>query len=413
MKRSEINYIQDATFKALTACVDDDQRTAPLVFTPQFMASFFIGGAAEAKKEQGRIADLDKETLAALAKSQIKDFSLSTQPEYENNPELQQQIAAEIDLFLKELPQQHYINTTGEIQQKLLRAKPVQKLVEIQEKGIKQVDLGGGAMLPIEMLKETAAVKDLAIIDLPVMQAIASFWASEKKEFTSSQVYGFLCGKLPRNGRGISVYWQEEIERSLHRLMGHVVKMDVNALSLSKTHRNFTFKADTYHGNLIYIKGLDGTFCTSNGHKFKDATWLITEKPIFLAFCEDIKQISTLDENARQLPAKIRPKVWHIELRECLLWQIDHILQKFRSNAKNNQKEEITEYKINYGTLFAKAHTDVSTYWKKQDARNFVKALLRDWQEKGYIIGWKVSTKRRSEDGIYILKEKAAAHFTA
>ncbi len=299
MKKSEIIYIQDATSKTIAACVDDDQRTAPLVYTPQFMASWLINGMAHFKRKQGCIAGLDRKTLAALAKSQIKDFSLAVKPEYEDKPELQQQIAAEIDSFFRELPQQRFVNTTGETQQKLLRAKPVQKLVEIQQKGIKQVDLGGGAMLPIEILKKTAAVKDLAIIDLPVMQAIAAFWASGKREFTSSQVYGFLCGKQPRNGRGISVYWREQIEKSLHRLMGHVVKMDVTALSLSKKHRNFTFQADTYHGNLIYIKGLDGTFCTSNGHKFKDATWLITEKPIFLAFCEDIKQISTLDDNAR------------------------------------------------------------------------------------------------------------------
>ncbi len=123
--------------------------------------------------------------------------------------------------------------------------------------------------------------------------------------------------------------------------------------------------------------------------------------------------MTTLDDNARQLPAKIRPKVWHIELRECLLWQVDRILQKFRSNAKNKQKEEITEIKINYSPLFAKAHTDVSTDWKKQDARNFVKAVLQDWQEKGYIPGWKVTTDGRRENGIYILKEKDAAHFTA
>lgn len=399
MKTTELNYIQDTIDRVNIDLINAKFRKH-LVYDPQYMANCFIADTLEEVKEQGQIASMDRKKLAVLAKARIKGYTLKIKPLYEDKPKLQQQIAEEIDQLLAELPQQHFVNTSGKVTQLLLRAKPVQKLVQIQKEDIEQVDFSG-ARMPIEILKEDCKIEDLTVFDMAVMQAIASFWESGKREFTSKMVYSFLCGKAPNNGV-IAACWQEQIDSSLHRLMGHTVKMDVSALRLTKEYKKYHFTADIYHGNLIYLEGMSGTFSANNGYKLKDTVWAIAKEPIFLTFCKDIKHITTLKENSRLLPKGSRPSVWRIELRECLLWAANYILQSVAENYKG--KKEICKNKITYETLFANTHTDINTKSQKQRARNFIKALLQDWQSKGYIAGWKVSKQGRTEDGIYILK---------
>lgn len=227
----------------------------------------------------------------------------------------------------------------------------------------------------------------LTVFDLSVMQAAASIYASGTKTFSSNQLYRALTG-ADAHTRITSKATLEAVKKSLDTLQATIITIDAEQQAALRGYKGYAWNKSTFKGYMLPMTKLETAYYSGNKLAASCDCWRILATPPALEYATTIKQVATIPQEVKRLPKGVSATVNNICIRDTLLYYI-HL---------NRGKGA----KLNYSTLFEAAGVDTSNRDTCYKMRKVARALLKYWQEIGFIAGETDVIKSSQNDTIYI-----------
>lgn len=228
----------------------------------------------------------------------------------------------------------------------------------------------------------------LTVFDLSVMQAAASIYASGTKTFSSNQLYRALTG-ADAHTRITNKATLEAVRKSLDTLQATIITIDAEQQAALRGYKGYAWNKSTFKGYMLPMTKLETAYYSGNKLTAKCDCWRILDKPPALEYAATIKQVATIPQEVKQLPKGVRPTVNNICIRDTLLYYI----------CLNRGKGARP---LNYTTLFKAAGVDTSNRDNCYKMRKVTRALLKRWQEIGFIADQTDVIEGSQNDIIYI-----------
>lgn len=227
----------------------------------------------------------------------------------------------------------------------------------------------------------------LTVFDLSVMQAAASIYASGAKTFSSNQLYRALTG-ADAHTRITSKATLEAVKKSLDTLQATIITIDAEQQAALRGYKGYAWNKSTFKGYMLPMTKLETAYYSGNKLAASCDCWRILATPPALEYAATIKQVATIPQEVKRLPKGVSATVNNICIRDTLLYYI-HL----------NRGKGV---KLNYSTLFEAAGVDTSNRDTCYKMRKVARALLKYWQEIGFIAGETDVIKSSQSDTIYI-----------
>lgn len=227
----------------------------------------------------------------------------------------------------------------------------------------------------------------LTVFDLSVMQAAASIYASGTKTFSSHQLYRALTG-ADAHTKITSKATLEAVKKSLDTLQATIITIDAEQQATLRGYKGYAWNKSTFKGYMLPMTKLETAYYSGNKLAASCDCWRILATPPALEYATTIKQVATIPQEVKRLPKGVNTTVNNICIRDTLLYYI-HL---------NRGKGA----KLNYSTLFEAAGVDTSNRDTCYNMRKVTRALLKYWQEIGFIAGETDVITGDKNDTIYI-----------
>lgn len=227
----------------------------------------------------------------------------------------------------------------------------------------------------------------LTVFDLSVMQAAASIYASGTKTFSSNQLYRALTG-ADAHTKITSKATLEAVKKSLDTLQATIITIDAEQQAALRGYKGYAWNKSTFKGYMLPMTKLETAYYSGNKLAASCDCWRILATPPALEYATTIKQVATIPQKVKRLPKGVSATVNNICIRDTLLYYI-HL---------NRGKGA----KLNYSTLFEAAGVDTSNRDTCYKMRKVTRALLKYWQEIGFIPGETDVITGDKNDTIYI-----------
>lgn len=227
----------------------------------------------------------------------------------------------------------------------------------------------------------------LTVFDLSVMQAAASIYASGTKTFSSNQLYRALTG-ADAHTRITSKATLEAVKKSLDTLQATIITIDAEQQAALRGYKGYAWNKSTFKGYMLPMTKLETAYYSGNKLAASCDCWRILATPPALEYAATIKQVATIPQEVKRLPKGVSATVNNICIRDTLLYYI-HL---------NRGKGA----KLNYSTLFEAAGVDTSNRDTCYKMRKVTRALLKYWQEIGFMPGETDVITGDKNDTIYI-----------
>lgn len=230
-------------------------------------------------------------------------------------------------------------------------------------------------------------VPRFTVFDLSVMQAAASIYARGSKTFSTNQLYRVLTG-ADAHTKITSKATLEAVRKSLDTLQATLITIDAEQQAALGKYRRYDWNETTFKGYLLPMTKIETAYYSGNQLTAKCDCWRIIGTPPLLAYSKTIKQVATIPQKVKRLPEGVYVTVNNICIRDTLLYYI-HL----------NRGKGV---KLNYSTLFEAAGMDTSNRDTCYKMRKVARALLKYWQEIGFIAGETDVITGNRNDTIYI-----------
>ena len=227
----------------------------------------------------------------------------------------------------------------------------------------------------------------LTVFDLSVMQAAASIYASGTKTFSSNQLYRALTG-ADAHTKITSKATLEAVKKSLDTLQATIITIDAEQQAALRGYKGYAWNKSTFKGYMLPMTKLETAYYSGNKLAASCDCWRILATPPALEYATTIKQVATIPQEVKRLPKGVSATVNNICIRDTLLYYI-HL---------NRGKGA----KLNYSTLFEAAGVDTSNRDTCYKMRKVTRALLKYWQEIGFMPGEIDVITGDKNDTIYI-----------
>lgn len=227
----------------------------------------------------------------------------------------------------------------------------------------------------------------LTVFDLSVMQAAASIYASGTKTFSSNQLYRALTG-ADAHTKITSKATLEAVKKSLDTLQATIITIDAEQQAALRGYKGYAWNKSTFKGYMLPMTKLETAYYSGNKLAASCDCWRILATPPALEYATTIKQVATIPQEVKRLPKGVSATVNNICIRDTLLYYI-HL---------NRGKGA----KLNYSTLFEAAGVDTSNRDTCYKMRKVTRALLKYWQEIGFMPGETDVITGDKNDTIYI-----------
>lgn len=228
----------------------------------------------------------------------------------------------------------------------------------------------------------------LTVFDLSVMQAAASIYASGTKTFSSNQLYRALTG-ADAHTRITSKATLEAVKKSLDTLQATIITIDAEQQAALRGYKGYAWNKSTFKGYMLPMTKLETAYYSGNKLAASCDCWRILATPPALEYATTIKQVATIPQEVKRLPKGVSATVNNICIRDTLLYYI-HL------NRGKGAKP------LNYTTLFKAAGVDTSNRDTCYNMRKVTRALLKYWQEIGFIADQTDVITGDKNDTIYI-----------
>ena len=219
------------------------------------------------------------------------------------------------------------------------------------------------------------------------MQAAASIYASGTKTFSSNQLYRALTG-ADAHTRITSKATLEAVKKSLDTLQATIITIDAEQQAALRGYKGYAWNESTFKGYMLPMTKLETAYYSGNKLTASCDCWRILATPPALEYATTIKQVATIPQKVKRLPKGVSATVNNICIRDTLLYYI-HL---------NRGKGA----KLNYSTLFEAAGVDTSNRDTCYKMRKVTRALLKYWQEIGFMPGETDVITGDKNDTIYI-----------
>lgn len=227
----------------------------------------------------------------------------------------------------------------------------------------------------------------LTVFDLSVMQAAASIYANGTKTFSTNQLYRALIG-ADAHTRITSKATLEAVKKSLDTLQATIITINAEQQAALRGYKGYVWNKSTFKGYMLPMSKLETAYYSGNKLTASCDCWRILATPPALEYAATIKQVATIPQEVKRLPKGVSATVNNICIRDTLLYYI-HL----------NRGKGV---KLNYSTLFEAAGVDTSNRDTCYKMRKVARALLKYWQEIGFIAGETDVIKSSQSDTIYI-----------
>lgn len=227
----------------------------------------------------------------------------------------------------------------------------------------------------------------LTVFDLSVMQAAASIYASGTKTFSSNQLYRALTG-ADAHTKITSKATLEAVKKSLDTLQATIITIDAEQQAALRGYKGYAWNKSTFKGYMLPMTKLETAYYSGNKLAASCDCWRILATPPALEYATTIKQVATIPQKVKRLPKGVSATVNNICIRDTLLYYI-HL----------NRGKGV---KLNYSTLFEAAGVDTSNRDTCYNMRKVTRALLKYWQEIGFMPGETDVITGDKKDTIYI-----------
>lgn len=227
----------------------------------------------------------------------------------------------------------------------------------------------------------------LTVFDLSVMQAAASIYASGTKTFSTNQLYRALIG-ADAHTKITSETTLEAVKKSLDTLQATIITINAEQQAALRGYKGYTWNKSTFKGYMLPMSKLETAYYSGNKLTASCDCWRILATPPALEYAATIKQVATIPQEVKRLPKGVYVTINNICIRDTLLYYI-HL----------NRGKGV---KLNYSTLFEAAGVDTSNRDTCYNMRKVARALLKYWQEIGFIAGETDVITDDKKDIIYI-----------
>lgn len=227
----------------------------------------------------------------------------------------------------------------------------------------------------------------LTVFDLSVMQAAASIYASGTKTFSTNQLYRALIG-ADAHTKITSETTLEAVKKSLDTLQATIITINAEQQAALRGYKGYVWNKSTFKGYMLPMSKLETAYYSGNKLTASCDCWRILATPPALEYAATIKQVATIPQEVKRLPKGVYVTVTNICIRDTLLYYI-HL----------NRGKGV---KLNYSTLFEAAGVDTSNRDTCYKMRKVARALLKYWQEIGFIAGENDVITGDKKDIIYI-----------
>lgn len=227
----------------------------------------------------------------------------------------------------------------------------------------------------------------LTVFDLSVMQAAASIYASGTKTFSTNQLYRALIG-ADAHTKITSETTLEAVKKSLDTLQATIITINAEQQAALRGYKGYAWNKSTFKGYMLPMSKLETAYYSGNKLTASCDCWRILATPPALEYAATIKQVATIPQEVKRLPKGVYVTVNNICIRDTLLYYI-HL----------NRGKDV---KLNYSTLFEAAGVDTSNRDTCYNMRKVARALLKYWQEIGFIAGETDVITDDKKDIIYI-----------
>lgn len=227
----------------------------------------------------------------------------------------------------------------------------------------------------------------LTVFDLSVMQAAASIYASGTKTFSTNQLYRALIG-ADAHTKITSKATLEAVKKSLDTLQATIITINAEQQAALRGYKGYVWNKSTFKGYMLPMSKLETAYYSGNKLTASCDCWRILATPPALEYATTIKQVATIPQEVKRLPKGVSATVNNICIRDTLLYYI-HL----------NRGKGV---KLNYSTLFEAAGVDTSNRDTCYNMRKVARALLKYWQEIGFIAGETDVITDDKKDIIYI-----------
>ena len=153
-------------------------------------------------------------------------------------------------------------------------------------------------------------------------------------------------------------------------------------------YKGYAWNKSTFKGYMLPMTKLETAYYSGNKLAASCDCWRILATPPALEYATTIKQVATIPQEVKRLPKGVSATVNNICIRDTLLYYI-HL---------NRGKGA----KLNYSTLFEAAGVDTSNRDTCYKMRKVTRALLKYWQEIGFMPGKTDVITGDKNDTIYI-----------
>lgn len=339
---------------------------------------------------------LKQTTRASLLALSAKETQLNYPLTFENDKE--KDILKSIAALLNSIPTPETL-TSGSIDKSVhMIAKAAQYLPKIPIAPKAETPTAAAVAVAKDKGKEVAVnvglqasfapiAPNLTPFDLSVMQAAASIYASGSKTFSTNQLYRVLTG-ADAHTKITSKATLEAVRKSLDTLQATIITIDAEQQAAIGKYRGYDWSETTFKGYLLPMTKLETAYYSGNQLTAKCDCWRIIDTPPLLAYSKTIKQVATIPQKVKRLPKGVSATVKNICIRDTLLYYI-HL----------NRGKGV---RLNYSTLFEAAGADTSNRDTCYKMRKVTRALLKYWQEIGFMPGETDVITGAKKDIIYI-----------
>lgn len=227
----------------------------------------------------------------------------------------------------------------------------------------------------------------LTVFDLSVMQAAASIYASGTKTFSTNQLYRALIG-ADAHTKITSETTLEAVKKSLDTLQATIITINAEQQAALRGYKGYAWNKSTFKGYMLPMSKLETAYYSGNKLTASCDCWRILATPPALEYAATIKQVATIPQEVKRLPKGVYVTVTNICIRDTLLYYI--------------QLNRGKGVKLNYSTLFEAAGVDTSNRDTCYRMRKVTRALLKYWQEIGFMAGETDAIKSSRNDTVYI-----------
>ena len=339
---------------------------------------------------------LKQTTRASLLALSAKETQLNYPLTFENDKE--KDILKSIAALLDSIPTPETL-TSGSIDKSVhMIAKAAQYLPKIPIVPKEETPTAAAVAVAKDKGKEVAVnvrlqagfapiAPNLTPFDLSVMQAAASIYASGSKTFSTNQLYRVLTG-ADAHTKITSKATLEAVKKSLDTLQATIITIDAEQQAALGKYRRYDWNKTTFKGYLLPMTKIETAYYSGNQRITKCDCWRIIDTPPLLAYSKTIKQVATIPQKVKCLPKGVSATVKNICIRDTLLYYI-HL----------NRGKGV---RLNYSTLFEAAGADTSNWDTCYKMRKVTRALLKYWQEIGFMPGETDVITGAKKDIIYI-----------